>query len=264
MRRKGRRCLPAIAGVGRWALRIGVVRCWAPPRTLMPLCLERERQRCRGWEMAELQILLEEEIPSVKRPLIESYQNQTRVADYCEITCTQVRIAACGRRRRPGGQRTGRGGHCPNLRGCPGLQLPAGGRANGRAEKQKVAVVAETQRREKRKWAREPAAGPLRLGPPWSHGPQAPSLLRAPVRRASCRPAASPPREGLGAGEGRGRGAQGGAAHGRSGVRVGGGWGGAIMSVQPRGCVYIKKDFVVSLITQTERRKRVWSERGKT
>lgn len=133
MRRKGRRCLPAIAGVGRWALRIGVVRCWAPPRTLMPLCLERERQRCRGWEMAELQILLEEEIPSVKRPLIESYQNQTRVADYCEITCTQVRIAACGRRRRPGGQRTGRGGHCPNLRGCPGLQLPAGGRANGRA-----------------------------------------------------------------------------------------------------------------------------------
>lgn len=223
--------------------------------------------------MAELQILLEEEIPSVKRPLIESYQNQTRVADYCEITCTQVRIAACGRRRRPGGQRTGRGGHCPNLRGCPGLQLPAGGRANGRAEKQKVAVVAETQRREKRKWAREPAAVAAQRPPrsvPFGLGPRSrtalrqPSLLRAPVRRASCRPAASPPREGLGAGEGRGRGAQGGAAHGRSGVRVGGGWGGAIMSVQPRGCVYIKKDFVVSLITQTERRKRVWSERGKT
>ncbi|XP_025251219.1 abl interactor 1 isoform X3 [Theropithecus gelada] len=34
--------------------------------------------------MAELQMLLEEEIPSGKRALIESYQNLTRVADYCE------------------------------------------------------------------------------------------------------------------------------------------------------------------------------------
>ena len=34
--------------------------------------------------MAELQMLLEEEIPSGKRALIESYQNLTRVAEYCE------------------------------------------------------------------------------------------------------------------------------------------------------------------------------------
>ncbi|KAG8138866.1 putative Abl interactor 1 protein [Naja naja] len=34
--------------------------------------------------MAELQMLLEEEIPSGKRALVESYQNLTKVADYCE------------------------------------------------------------------------------------------------------------------------------------------------------------------------------------
>ncbi|XP_016107200.1 abl interactor 1-like [Sinocyclocheilus grahami] len=35
-------------------------------------------------KMAELQMLLEEEIPAGKRALVESYQNLTRVADYCE------------------------------------------------------------------------------------------------------------------------------------------------------------------------------------
>ncbi|XP_070275340.1 abl interactor 1-like isoform X2 [Myotis yumanensis] len=40
--------------------------------------------------MAKLQILLEEEIPSGKRALIESYQNLTRVADYCENTYIQA------------------------------------------------------------------------------------------------------------------------------------------------------------------------------
>lgn len=43
--------------------------------------------------MAELQMLLEEEIPSGKRALIESYQNLTRVADYCENNYIQVRSA---------------------------------------------------------------------------------------------------------------------------------------------------------------------------
>lgn len=43
--------------------------------------------------MAELQMLLEEEIPSGKRALIESYQNLTRVADYCENNYIQVRNA---------------------------------------------------------------------------------------------------------------------------------------------------------------------------
>lgn len=47
--------------------------------------------------MAELQMLLEEEIPSGKRALIESYQNLTRVADYCENNYIQVRSSS-GRR----------------------------------------------------------------------------------------------------------------------------------------------------------------------
>uniref|UniRef100_A0A674K280 ABI2 n=1 Tax=Terrapene triunguis TaxID=2587831 RepID=A0A674K280_9SAUR len=42
--------------------------------------------------MAELQMLLEEEIPSGKRALLESYQNLTRVADYCENNYIQVSI----------------------------------------------------------------------------------------------------------------------------------------------------------------------------
>ncbi|EOA97974.1 Abl interactor 1, partial [Anas platyrhynchos] len=40
--------------------------------------------------MAELQMLLEEEIPSGKRALLESYQNLTRVADYCEKSFCQA------------------------------------------------------------------------------------------------------------------------------------------------------------------------------
>ncbi|XP_069585714.1 abl interactor 1 isoform X11 [Ranitomeya imitator] len=40
--------------------------------------------------MAELQMLLEEEIPAGKRALIESYQNLTRVADYCETNYIQA------------------------------------------------------------------------------------------------------------------------------------------------------------------------------
>ncbi|XP_015260258.1 PREDICTED: abl interactor 2-like isoform X10 [Cyprinodon variegatus] len=40
--------------------------------------------------MAELQMLLEEEIPAGKRALVESYQNLTRVADYCEKNYVQA------------------------------------------------------------------------------------------------------------------------------------------------------------------------------
>uniref|UniRef100_UPI003AABB89A abl interactor 1a isoform X34 n=1 Tax=Centroberyx gerrardi TaxID=166262 RepID=UPI003AABB89A len=40
--------------------------------------------------MAELQMLLEEEIPAGKRALVESYQNLTRVADYCENNYVQT------------------------------------------------------------------------------------------------------------------------------------------------------------------------------
>jgi NAD+--asparagine ADP-ribosyltransferase len=39
--------------------------------------------------MAELQ-MLEEEIPAGKRALVESYQNLTQVADYCENNYVQV------------------------------------------------------------------------------------------------------------------------------------------------------------------------------
>ena len=73
--------------------------------------------------MAELQMLLEEEIPSGKRALIESYQNLTRVADYCENNYIQVRSAVerAGAGRpgqgpaggRLGDQPTGRGGELP-------------------------------------------------------------------------------------------------------------------------------------------------------
>ncbi|KFV65877.1 Abl interactor 1, partial [Dryobates pubescens] len=48
--------------------------------------------------MAELQMLLEEEIPSGKRALLESYQNLTRVADYCENNYIQVRDDGHGTR----------------------------------------------------------------------------------------------------------------------------------------------------------------------
>ncbi|XP_078272175.1 abl interactor 1a isoform X7 [Rhinoraja longicauda] len=40
--------------------------------------------------MAELQMLLEEEIPAGKKALIESYQNLGRVADYCETNYVQA------------------------------------------------------------------------------------------------------------------------------------------------------------------------------
>ncbi|XP_052398963.1 abl interactor 1 isoform X1 [Carassius gibelio] len=40
--------------------------------------------------MAELQMLLEEEIPAGKLALVESYQNLTRVADYCENNYVQA------------------------------------------------------------------------------------------------------------------------------------------------------------------------------
>ena len=56
--------------------------------------------------MAELPMLLEEEIPSGKRALIESYQNLTRVAEYCENNYIQVsraggRAGAAGRAEDP-------------------------------------------------------------------------------------------------------------------------------------------------------------------
>ncbi|KAJ8337056.1 hypothetical protein SKAU_G00382760 [Synaphobranchus kaupii] len=48
---------------------------------------KRNAERCK---MAELQMLLEEEIPAGKRALVESYQNLTRVAEYCENNYVQA------------------------------------------------------------------------------------------------------------------------------------------------------------------------------
>lgn len=54
----------------------------------------REESNAKGCKMAELQMLLEEEIPAGKRALVESYQNLSRVAEYCENNYVQVRDAS--------------------------------------------------------------------------------------------------------------------------------------------------------------------------
>lgn len=52
-----------------------------------------QERNAKGCKMAELQMLLEEEIPAGKRALVESYQNLSRVAEYCENNYVQVRNA---------------------------------------------------------------------------------------------------------------------------------------------------------------------------
>lgn len=59
--------------------------------------------------MAELQMLLEEEIPGGRRALFDSYTNLERVADYCENNYIQVRL-------RPGARRGAGGGPGPGAR----------------------------------------------------------------------------------------------------------------------------------------------------
>lgn len=67
--------------------------------------------------MAELQMLLEEEIPGGRRALFDSYTNLERVADYCENNYIQVRrISRPGRPRPRGGERrVGPAGWGPRL-----------------------------------------------------------------------------------------------------------------------------------------------------
>lgn len=75
---------PTIPGEGLSSFSRGRAGCFKPQS-------KRKRSRYAGrCKMAELQMLLEEEIPAGKRALIESYQNLTRVADYCEINYVQV------------------------------------------------------------------------------------------------------------------------------------------------------------------------------
>lgn len=124
--------------------------------------------------------------------------------------------------------------------------------------------MAETDRRGARKWAKEPGTrrGPelpyrpplCGLGPPSRAAPcQSPGFCLRP----SCRPAASPPGEGSSSeGEERGKGReeqQKGEEKRVCVCRAEGGVG-EIMSVQPRGCVFLfiyLKKFVMSHITQT-------------
>lgn len=44
--------------------------------------------------MAELQMLLEEEIPAGRRALLDSFTNLERVAEYCETNYVQVGAGA--------------------------------------------------------------------------------------------------------------------------------------------------------------------------
>lgn len=71
------------AGIPRF--RSGLVDVWAGEKAERRVALRGDAK------MAELQMLLEEEIPAGKRALVESYQNLTRVADYCENNYVQVR-----------------------------------------------------------------------------------------------------------------------------------------------------------------------------
>lgn len=58
-------------------------------------------------KMAELQMLLEEEIPAGRRALLDSFTNLERVAEYCESNYVQVgHVWARLRRDRPGGPGT--------------------------------------------------------------------------------------------------------------------------------------------------------------
>lgn len=49
-----------------------------------------DRQLVKDVKMAELQMLLEEEIPAGRGALLDSYANLERVAEYCESNYIQV------------------------------------------------------------------------------------------------------------------------------------------------------------------------------
>lgn len=84
-----------------------------PCSTARGLC-ERQGARARApphskdVKMAELQMLLEEEIPAGRSALLDSFTNLERVAEYCESNYVQVSL-------RVGGQRE------------PGADAPPGG-----------------------------------------------------------------------------------------------------------------------------------------
>lgn len=153
--------------------------CGAPvPGGPCCLCFLNARgSDAEGWKMAELQMLLEEEIPSGKRALIESYQNLTRVADYCENNYIQVRSAG-GRAAGGGGRgdgQAGRGGSCPTP--------PPSAPARAAAAIQEVAAA--------RKWARSRAAAGA-AGPRRRFQHAQPGVLPAACPGPAVLPAACP------------------------------------------------------------------------
>lgn len=68
--------------------------------------------------MAELQLLLEKEIPAGRSALLDSYTSLERVAEYCENNYVQVRSPGCGSRAARGRYRfgEGRGERCDSAR----------------------------------------------------------------------------------------------------------------------------------------------------
>lgn len=70
------------------------------PRSTARGLYERQRARVRApphskdVKMAELQMLLEEEIPAGRSALLDSFTNLERVAEYCESNYVQVSLRA--------------------------------------------------------------------------------------------------------------------------------------------------------------------------
>lgn len=56
------------------------------------------RRSAKDVKMAELQMLLEEEIPAGRSALLDSFTNLERVAEYCESNYVQVGCHRCERR----------------------------------------------------------------------------------------------------------------------------------------------------------------------
>lgn len=119
---------PPLGGEG-WVGKASVHESEARRNPTIPGGFRARRCRClfnargsdaEGWKMAELQMLLEEEIPSGKRALLESYQNLTRVADYCENNYIQVRGGGAAHRRRGSALRCGGGAGAARGAAAPG------------------------------------------------------------------------------------------------------------------------------------------------
>lgn len=84
--------------------------------------------------MAELQMLLEEEIPGGRRALFDSYTNLERVADYCENNYIQVRRISGPERAGPRGGEWRAGDPRAGNRAPGGVGLRGRGRGGDTAQ----------------------------------------------------------------------------------------------------------------------------------